>query len=147
MSKAPHRFDLRVYYEDTDAGGIVYYANYFRFLERARTEMLRELGWFQSQLARDHSQIFVVGDLAARYLSPARLDDELIVETAVLNIGDASLKMQQNVLKRVDGVESLLLKGSVTLVYITHAGKAVRLPDEMRAALEPYLISPETTCP
>ncbi len=149
MSKAPHRFNLRVYYEDTDAGGIVYYANYLRFLERARTELLRELGLFQSQLARDHSQIFVVGDLSARYLSPARLDDELIVETSIVKIGGASLQMQQNVLKRVDREESLLLKGSVILVYITHAGKAVRLPDTMRQPLEHYMIAEKdkNTCP
>lgn len=138
-SFTPHRFSLRVYYEDTDAGGIVYYANYLRFLERARTELLRDIGMFQSQIARDHSKIFVVGDVHARYLAPARLDDELIVETSVLRIGGASLQVEQNVFKKLDKEETLLLKGNVTLVYITHAGKSKRLPDAMRTALEPYV--------
>ena len=143
MSSKVSQWPVRVYYEDTDAGGIVYYANYLKFLERARTELLREIGMFQSQIARDHSKIFVVGDVQARYLAPARLDDELIVETSVLRIGGASLQLEQNVFKRLDNEESMLLKGSVTLVYITHAGKSKRLPDAMRTALESYVVTKE----
>ena len=139
----PHRFPVRVYYEDTDAGGIVYYANYFRFLERARTEMLREQGIYQSALAREESKIFVVGELHGRYLAPARLDDHLIIETTVTHIGGASLKMTQNVLKQVENTEIVLFKGSVTLVYVTHAGKTIRLCDRLRGALTPYLLVKE----
>ncbi len=140
-SHAPHRFPVRVYYEDTDAGGIVYHANYLRFLERARTEMLRDLGFHQSHLARDHSAIFVVGDLHARYLAPARLDDQLVVETSVLKIGGASLQLEQNVLKRVDQQDSLLLKGKATLVYVMHSGETKRLPEALREKLTPFLLS------
>jgi acyl-CoA thioester hydrolase len=142
-SVTPHRFPVRVYYEDTDAGGIVYYANYFRFLERARTEMLREQGILQSTLAREESKIFVVGELHGRYLAPARLDDRLIVETTVTHIGGASLKMTQNVLKQVEQTDTLLFKGGVTLVYVTHAGKTIRLCDRLRAALTTYYTTKE----
>lgn len=134
-----HHFPLRVYYEDTDAGGIVYYANYLRFLERARTELLREHGFHQSAIARDEQIIFVVGEVAARYVSPARLDDELVVATHVTHLGGASLQLQQNVLKRVDNSLHLLLKGNVTLVAVTLAGKTKRIDDSLRTALTPYL--------
>lgn len=140
----PHFFPVRVYYEDTDAGGIVYHASYLRFMERARTELLRDMGLSQSDLARDHSQIFVVGEMQLRYLAPARLDDLLVVQTDVLKIGGASVQLRQNILKRVDNSDSLLLKGSVTLVYITHAGQAVRLSEPVRNALEPYF-APNTS--
>lgn len=137
----PHRFPVRIYYDHTDAGGVVYNANYIRFWEHARAEVLRDAGILQSQLSREDGNVFVVGELTARYLAPARLDDELIVETTVLKIGGASMKLQQNILRRLDKDETLLLKGSVTLVYVTHAGQPVRIPDTIRQALEPFIIA------
>jgi len=138
MSKV-HHFPLRVYYEDTDAQGIVYYANYFKFMERARTEMMREAGFSHAQITHEDGQFFVVAEANARYKFSAKLDDNLIIETKATHLGGASLKLQQNVLKRVAEGDSLLLEGSIALVYVTQDGKPVRIPDKMRTALEPYL--------
>lgn len=135
-----HRLPVRIYYEDTDAQNIVYYANYFKFMERARTELLREADIHLSTMDAQDGLIFVVGEVNARYKAPARLDDQLIVETSVKAIGNASLSLQQNILKRVANTESLLLEGSVTLVVVTREGKPVRIPEHVRAALAPYFV-------
>jgi len=92
----------RVYYEDTDAGGIVYYVNYLKFMERARTERLRALGFSQSQLAAENL-LFVVHSAQARYHAPARLDDELEVTATVSELKRASLKFTQQVRRADDG--------------------------------------------
>jgi acyl-CoA thioester hydrolase len=88
-------FPLRVYYEDTDAGGVVYYANYLKFFERCRTEWLRSLGVDQSELARERGLQFVVAEIEAKYLAPARLDDELAIEARVVRLGRCSLEFDQ----------------------------------------------------
>ena len=87
---------VRVYYEDTDAGGIVYYANYLRFFERARTDWLRSMGAVHTELDAQRGLVFVVRDLAVEYLRPARLDDELIVDVRVLSTGRASMRLAQH---------------------------------------------------
>lgn len=133
-----HEFILRVYYEDTDAQKIVYYANYLRFMERARTEMLRDLGFSHAQDTTANGQFFVVGDAYIRYKTSARLDDELIVASSVMEFGNASLKLRQNVLKRLAGQESLLVEGVITLIYITEQGRPMRIPDTLRQALHHY---------
>jgi acyl-CoA thioester hydrolase len=86
---------VRVYYEDTDAGGIVYHANYLRFFERARTDWLRSLGAVHTELDARHGLVFVVRDLAIDYLAPARLDDELLVDVHVLETRRASMRLAQ----------------------------------------------------
>lgn len=90
-------FPLRVYWEDTDAGGIVFYANYLKFFERARTEWLRSLGIGQQALKTQQGGMFVVTDVQARYLAPARLDDELVVTAELQTPGRASLTLAQQV--------------------------------------------------
>ncbi|MEO7392626.1 MAG: tol-pal system-associated acyl-CoA thioesterase [Ramlibacter sp.] len=94
------QFPIRVYWEDTDAGGIVFYANYLKFFERARTEWLRSLGIEQRALQRDTGGIFVVGETSVRYHKPARLDDELLVTASVIEAGRASLIIAQQALLR-----------------------------------------------
>lgn len=89
--------DVRVYYEDTDAGGIVYYVNYLKFMERARTEFLRQLGVSQQQMASDSGTLFVVHSLDASYLRPARLDDELRVTAKIASQKRASFDFEQTV--------------------------------------------------
>ena len=91
------RLPVRVYYEDTDAGGVVYYANYLKFLERARTEWLRAVGWDQSALAGTANLLFAVRALELDYLAPARLDDWLEVEARLARTGRASLDFEQRV--------------------------------------------------
>lgn len=111
-----YRFGVRVYYEDTDAAGIVYYANYFRFMERARTEWLRELGFEQDDLRKRHGLVFVVRHAEADYLHPARFNDLLWVECDLVEQGRSSLVVGQDVCRQADG--KLLCRGSVQLVCV-----------------------------
>lgn len=138
-----HQFPLRIYYEDTDAQRIVYHANYLKYMERGRTELLRETGYNQSEMLVQTGEYFVLGEIQARYKAPARLDDNLIVETSVLTIGGASMKLRQNVLKRVASGDSLLLEGVVTLIYVADTGRPVRIPEKLRDAFAPYLVPEE----
>src|SRR5580698_5671702 len=96
-SRAPFSWSVRVYYEDTDLGGVVYHANYLRFMERARTEWLRSLGFEQDVLRNHHSVQFVVVDAAVRFRRPARFNDELTVSVAVVKQTAASLSFHQEV--------------------------------------------------
>ena len=95
---SPHRLQVRVYYEDTDAAGIVYHASYLRFAERGRTEMLRSLGFGQAELRRDHGFVFAIRRCSLDFVAPARLDDLLTVETAPERLGGARLVAAQAVL-------------------------------------------------
>lgn len=129
-SAAPkHQLPVRVYYEDTDAGGVVYYANYLKFFERARTEWLRDLGVFQTQLAADKGILFVVAGLTIEYRQAAKLDDLLTVESMISQIGKASLHFDQRVLR--DG--TLLASANVRLCCV-HAEtfRPTAIPDALR---------------
>ena len=122
----------RVYYEDTDAGGIVYYVNYLKFMERARTERLRDLGFAQSALAGENL-LFVVHSSEARYHKPARLDDELLVSAEVIELNRASLRFKQQVRRAADGV--LLCEGQFLVACVrTHSLKPRAIPEALRAA-------------
>lgn len=123
---ALHRFAVRVYYEDTDAGGVVYHSNYLRWFERARTEVLRLLGIVQSETGEG---IYAVADLAIRYLAPARLDDALVIETRALEIGAASVRMAQRALKG----EQLLAEATIRVGFIGPDGRPRRQPAAWRA--------------
>jgi acyl-CoA thioester hydrolase len=127
----PHRFPIRVYYEDTDLAGIVYYANYLKFIERARTEFVRELGIDQGRLRDETGIVFAVRRIEADYLSPARFDDVLVAETVVEALSPARIVLVQRVSR--DG--ALLFDARVTLVALGPDGRAARLPAEVRAAL------------
>lgn len=119
---------VRVYYEDTDAEGVVYYANYLKFYERTRTEWLRSLGISQEILKNKHNIIFVVKNVSIDYRRPALLDDELTVTAEVAQLKGASMLFEHTVLK--EGVE--LNKCSVTIVCVD--GKTIRptaIPDEI----------------
>lgn len=126
-----HRFRVRVYYEDTDAGGVVYHAGYLRFAERARTEMLREHGVAQSQLSREQGIFFVLRRCVADFVAPARLDDELLVTSRLVALRGASFDLEQAITR--DGLEMVRL--SVKLACISASGRAVRLPHEIRRIL------------
>jgi 4-hydroxybenzoyl-CoA thioesterase len=128
----PYSLRCRVYYEDTDAGGIVYYVNYLKFMERARTERLRALGFVQSRLAEENI-LFVVHSSEARYHLPARLDDELEVSARVVELNRASLRFQQQVRRRDDDV--LLCEGYVTVACVRADNFRPRgIPEAMRSA-------------
>ena len=105
---------LRIYYEDTDAAGVVYYANYLRFCERARTEVLRSLGFEQDRLMRENALGFVVKSVAAEYLMPARLDDTLQVRSHIEKLGGASLTFLQEILRN----EELLFTSRIIIACV-----------------------------
>ena len=124
-------FTVRIYIEDTDPGGIVYYVNYLKFMERARTEFMRSLG-FDRSATFNSASMFVVSDLAIRYLSPAFLDDEIRVTVAVTNVKGASIGMRQNIFRG----ENELVDASLSLVWVDRDNlMPSRLSKEMRLAL------------
>lgn len=128
-----HTFTLRVYYEDTDLAGIVYYANYLKFIERARSEWVRALGVDQVALKRDHGIVFAVRRVEADYLRPAKFDDELTVTTQPVTQGGARIVLEQTVTRTGE----TLFTATVTLVCLNEAGAPARLPAEVRLRLAP----------
>lgn len=130
-----HDFTLRVYYEDTDLAGIVYYANYLKFIERGRSEWVRSLGVDQLALKRAHGLVFAVRRVEADYLKPAKYDDELRVTTELIAETGARIVLDQTVWRGNDK----LFTAMVTLVCLTETGAAARLPAEIRAKIAPKL--------
>ncbi len=123
---------VRIYYEDTDAGGVVYYANYLKYLERGRTEFLRALGFEQRALARETGLAFAVRAFAAEYLKPAVLDDELVVTTEVEALGRAQVTFAQT----IERGEETLLTATVRVACLELArGKPAAIPASLRAQL------------
>ncbi len=148
------RHDFRVYYEDTDSGGVVYYANYLKFAERARSEILREAGMQPSTLAKIRGVVFVVVGCSCRYLQAARLDDKLVVETSCLSCSGARLRLAQKILIAAKNDDTSLtisaeLETDLALVS-TNAdqrdskepnrlfGKPIRLSDDIVRLFQPY---------
>ena len=130
-----HVMPLRVFYEDTDAAGIVYYANYLKFTERARTELLRLVGLSHSELWAEEGLTFAVKRCALDYVAPARLDDEVEVHTRVLSVGGASLNAEQIV--RRDGHD--LVRTRIRIACVDGEGRARRLPARVRDTLERFI--------
>ena len=125
-----HRLKIRVYYEDTDMAGIVYYANYLRYIERGRSEWVRDNGMDQNAMKAE-GVVFAVRRVEADYLHPAKLDDELIVETDVISVTAARMVMEQ----RVKRDELVLFHATVTVVCIGENGLPTRLPAKVRQML------------
>jgi acyl-CoA thioester hydrolase len=123
----PYTLPIRVYYEDTDMAGIVYYANYLKFIERGRSEWVREIGMDQHEMKAD-GIVFAVRRVECDYLGSAILDDLLTVETEVANVTAARLVMEQ----RVKRGEEVLFHAMVTVVCMNETGQPVRLPANIR---------------
>ncbi len=126
-----HKFPVRVYYEDTDLAGIVYYANYLKFIERGRTEWVRDQGIDQAALRDEDGIVFAVRRVEADYLAPAKFDDELVVETTLEQMTGVRMICRQEV-KR-DG--EVLFSALVTVVAINENGAPARLPASIRRQL------------
>jgi acyl-CoA thioester hydrolase len=109
---------VRVYYEDTDTGGVVFYANYLKFFERARTEWLRHLGFSQQKLATETKTVFVVRNTAVDYLSPARLDDQICITVQIEKIGRASVIFMQEAWRTGNTAPVLLARGAITIACV-----------------------------
>lgn len=123
-----HELPIRVYYEDTDMGGIVYYANYLRYIERARSDWVRSLGVDQNAMREEDGVVFVVRRVEADYLKPAKFDDELLVRTVVKAVTGVRLIMSQEVIRGDD----LLFQAEVTVVCVGEGGAPARLPANIR---------------
>lgn len=142
MSSQIHSHPVRVYYEDTDAGGIVFYANYLGFAERGRTEMLRAIGVESSKLMNEDGIALAVRKCTAEYLKPAVLDDLLSVDTELVAIGGASLQLKQTVKRN----QETLVEIDIILVCLNlKIGGATRLPDNLRQSLS--AVVPPTNLP
>lgn len=126
-------FPLRVYFEDTDAGGVVYHAQYVKFLERARTEWLRYLGYTNSELERKYRMLFIVSELAIEFLKPARLDDALNISVGIENLGRVRITFHQEIRRG----EEVLLRARVSVATVSAEGfKPVEIPADVRKKME-----------
>ena len=135
MTSTPFQHPVRIYWEDTDAGGIVFYANYLKFMERGRTEWLRALGIEQQRLRDEVGGMFVVSEANIKYLQPARLDDELIVTAQLQSAGRASMTIAQQVLlkqKQPTDTPQLLCEGTIRIDWVDAASmRPARIPQTL----------------
>lgn len=127
-------FPIRIYYEDTDAGGIVYYANYLKFAERARTELLREYGIEQQTLMAESGIGFVVRKCTVEFMKPAKLDDLIQVETTVSELSKVRIIMAQTISRKAEKLVSL----TVEIAVVDASGKVAKLPDDVMKKLQGY---------
>ena len=133
MKGRPFAIAVRVYYQDTDAGGVVFHAQYLAFMERARTELLNEAGIDLSRLSDERQVMFMVHELSARFHRPAGLNDLLSVSAEVVKMGRASVVFRQ----RVERGQTLLVEADVTLAVVDRVRmRPARMPDELKKALE-----------
>ena len=126
--------NLKVYYEDTDSGGVVYYANYLKFLERARTEALFSIGFSNKKVQENYNSLIIVKSCNIEYKKPAHLEDELKVRTFVKSITKTSFFMNQIITKD----EEIIVEAQVHLVFVNKEGKPVKIPDEIYSKFKPY---------
>ena len=122
------KIDIRVYYEDTDSGGIVYYANYFKYTERCRTELLRELGISQTKIIEKYDIKFIVHSVSMEYISPAYLDDQLVVETSVDKVKKASIEFIQIIYKLSKNMKIDIVRSKCKIVSIDSNNKVRPIP-------------------
>jgi acyl-CoA thioester hydrolase len=127
-------YKLKVYYEDTDAGGVVYYANYLKFLERARTEALVTLGFNNKKIKQDFGSLIVVKSCNIEYKIPAHLEDELSIRSFVKSITKTSFFMNQFISRG----EDLIAEAKIHLVFVNKDGKPMRIPDSLFQDFKPY---------
>jgi acyl-CoA thioester hydrolase len=126
-------FPQRVYFEDTDAGGVVYHAQYIKFLERARTEWLRYLGFTNSDLERKYKMLFVVSEIAVEFVKPARLDDAINISVSIENLGRVRVMFHQEIRRG----EDTLVKARVTVATVAaETFKPIEIPTDVRKKME-----------
>jgi len=121
----------KLYYEDTDSGGVVYYANYLKFIERARTNLIQELGFSLKSLSEKYDCHFVVKNIHCNYIQSAKLEDELIIQTKFTEIKKASFKLEQNIFKD----DKVIFESKVLMVNINSSGKPIKIPDSLRSVI------------
>ena len=126
-----HSFKIKIYYEDTDSGGVVYYANYLKFIERARTNLIQDLGFTLQSLSKDYDSHFVVKNVNCDYIQSAKLEDELKIQSQFLKVKKASFQIEQNIFREKD----LIFHSKVLLVNINSSGKPIKIPEMLLSSL------------
>ena len=126
---------IKVYYEDTDAGGVVYYANYLKFLERARSEALSEVGLSNLKIKRDYGALIIVKSCNIDFIKSAHLEDKLKINSFVISFTKTSFTMSQSIYRNKD----IIVKSKVHLVFINEKSKPIKIPDNILKNLKPFL--------
>ena len=126
--------ELKVYYEDTDSGGVVYYANYLKFLERARTEALFSIGYSNNKILQDFNSLIIVKSCNIEYKKPAYLEDELTVRSFVKSITKTSFFMNQIITRN----NEVIVEAQIHLVFVNEDGKPAKIPDQIYSKFKPY---------
>ena len=122
-------FKLKIYYEDTDSGGVVYYANYLKFTERARTNLINDLGYSLKKLNDAHDCLFIVKKLNCDYIHSAKLEDELIVQSKFLKINNASFGLEQNILRN----NQIIFTSEIIMVCVSPLGQPKKIPQDLKS--------------
>ena len=123
---------LKVYYEDTDSGGVVYYANYLKFIERARTEIINELGFTLNSLLKDHDRLFLVKKIECDYIKSCKLEDQLIVKSNILSLKNVSFELEQNIYKQ----NNIIFKSKILMVCVNSQGAPSKIPDDLQRLMK-----------
>ena len=123
--------NVKIYYEDTDSGGVVYYANYLKFIERARTHLIEELGFSIIFLSENYGCHFVVKKIYCNYIKSAKLEDNLLIHTKLLTLKTASFELEQNIFRD----EAIIFKSKVLIANVNSLGKPVKIPQTLLSVL------------
>ncbi len=126
--------ELKVYYEDTDSGGVVYYANYLKFLERARTEALFSIGYSNNKIQEDFNSLIIVKSCNIEYKKPAYLEDELTIRSFVKSITKTSFFMNQIITRN----NEVIVEAQIHLVFVNKVGKPIKIPEQIYSKFKPY---------
>ena len=126
-----YKFNTKVYYEDTDSGGVVYYANYLKFIERARTNLIQELGFSLKSLSEKYDCHFVVKNIHCNYIQSAKLEDELIIQTKFIELKKASFELDQSIIRN----DKVIFESKVLMVNVNSSGRPLKIPDVLISAI------------
>ena len=126
------QYTFKIYYEDTDSGGVVYYANYLKFIERARTEMINELGFTLTTLLKDYDRLFLVKKIECDYIESCKLEDTLNVQSKVLVLKNASFVLEQNLLKQ----NKIIFRSKIVMVCVNSQGAPSKIPNELHSLMK-----------
>jgi|TARA_E500000081_G_scaffold55569_1_gene58430 acyl-CoA thioester hydrolase len=126
------QYTLKIYYEDTDAGGVVYYANYLKFIERARTEMINKLGFTLATLLKEYDRLFLVKKIECDYIESCKLEDTLNVQSNILVLKNASFELEQNLLKQ----NKIIFRSKIVMVCVNSQGAPSKIPNELHSLMK-----------
>ena len=125
-------FKTKIYYEDTDSGGVVYYANYLKFIERARTEIINELGFTLTSLLTDYDRLFLVKKIECDYIHSCKLEDTLVVKSSILSLKNASFELEQNIHKQ----NNIIFKSRILMVCVNSHGSPSKIPYDLQILMK-----------